>query len=184
VYLPERLTGRHDLAAFDCGVPSLSEWLRRTALTAQAKGVTVTDVWADAARVVAYYSVSPTAVVSDGLPRGATTGLDVIPGYLLGRLALNRSLHGQGLGERLLVHALERILRAADEGGGRLVMVDAIDDAAAEFYAYFGFRSIPGTMRLFMKVATIRDARLQIQRSLDARGLPVGRHLPSSPHAT
>ncbi len=158
MFLPERLTARHDLAAFDCGMPSLNDWLRRTALTAQAKGVTVTDVWADAGRVVAYYSISPTAVVSDGLPRGASTGLDVIPGYLLGRLALDRSLHGQGLGERLLVHALERILRAADEGGGRLVVVDAIDDAAAGFYERFGFRSVPGTMRLFVKVSTIRES--------------------------
>jgi GNAT superfamily N-acetyltransferase len=139
-------------------VPSLNDWLRRTAITAQAKGVTVTDVRADAGRVVAYYSVSPTAVVSDGLPRGATTGLDVIPGYLLGRLALDRSLQGQGMGERLLVHALERIVRAADEGGGRLVVVDAIDDAAAGFYEHFGFVRIAGTMRLFMKVATIREA--------------------------
>ncbi|NTV39386.1 MAG: N-acetyltransferase, partial [Demequinaceae bacterium] len=133
MFLPERLAAHHDLAAFDCGVPSLNDWLRRTALTAQAKGVTVTDVWADAGRVVAYYSVSPTAVVSDGLPRGASTGLDVVPGYLLGRLALDRSLHGERLGERLLVHALERIVRAADEGGGRLVVVDAIDDAAVGF---------------------------------------------------
>lgn len=158
MYLPERLIARHDVDAFDCGVPSLSDWLRRTALTAQAKGVTVTDVWADAGRVVAYYSVSPTAVVSDGLPRGASTGLDVTPGYLLGRLALDRPLHGQGLGERLLVHALERIVRAADEGGGRLMVVDAIDDVAAGFYEHFGFRSVPGTLRLFMKVPTIRDA--------------------------
>jgi len=159
VFPPERLTARHDLAAFDCGVPSLDDWLRRTALTAHAKGVTVTDVWADAGRVAAYYSVSPTAVVSDGLPRGASTGLDVIPGYLLGRLALDRSLHGQGLGERLLVHALKRIIRAADEGGGRLVVVDAIDEAAAGFYEHFGFSRIAGTMRLFMKVSTIRRSR-------------------------
>lgn len=158
MFLPERLTTRHDLDPFDCGVPALNDWLQRTALTAQAKGVTVTDVWSDAGRVVAYYSVSPTAVVSDGLPRGASTGLDVIPGFLLGRLALDRSLHGRGLGERLLVHTLERIVRAADEGGGRLVVVDAIDDAAAGFYEHLGFVRIPGTMRLFMKVATLRRA--------------------------
>ena len=159
MFLPERLTSRHDLTAFDCGVPTLDDWLRQTALMAQAKGVTVTDVWSDAGRVVAYYSVSPTAVISDGLPRGASTGLDVIPGYLLGRLALDRSLQGQGLGERLLVHALERIVRAADAGGGRLIVVDAIDDTAAGFYAHFGFHSVPGTMRVVMKVSTVRDTK-------------------------
>lgn len=158
MFLPERLTASHDLAEFDCGVPSLNDWLRRTARTAQAKGVTVTDVWADAGRMVAHYSVSPTAVVSDGLPRGASTGLDVIPGYLLGRLALDVSLHCPGLGERLLVHALERIVRAGDEGAGRLVVVEAIDDSAVEFYAHFGFRSLAGTMRLFKKASTVRNS--------------------------
>lgn len=158
MYLPERLTPHQDVAEFDCGVPSLNDWLRRIALTAQAKGVAAIDVWADSGRVVAYYSVSPTAMVSAGLPRGATTGLDMIPGYLLGRLALDHTLQGQGLGERLLVHALERIVRAADEGGGRLVVVDAIDDAAARFYEHFGFHAVPGSMRLFMKVSTIRSA--------------------------
>nr|WP_255633273.1 GNAT family N-acetyltransferase [Demequina sp. TTPB684] len=156
--MPERFTVRHDVAEFDCGVPSLNDWLRRTALTAQAKGVTATGVWADAGRAVAYYSVSPTAIVSKGLPRGASTRLDMIPGYLLGRLALDRSLQGQGLGERLLVHALERIVRAAEEGVGRLVLVDAIDDAAVAFYEHFGFRAVPGSMRLFIKVSTIRSA--------------------------
>jgi len=159
VFLPERLTTRHDLDAFDCGVPALNDWLQRTALTAQAKGVTVTDVWSDAGRVVASYSVSPTAVVSDGLPRGASTGLDVIPGFLLGRLALDRSLHRRGLGERLLVHALERIVRAADEGCGRVVVVDAIDDAAAGFYEHRGFVPIDGGRRLYIKVSTVRNSR-------------------------
>ena len=67
-------------------------------------------------------------------------------------------LHGQG--ERLLAHALKRILRAADAGGGRLVVVDAIIDAAAGFYERFGFRQIPGTMRWWMKVAALRRATL------------------------
>lgn len=161
MFAPERLTASHDLTVFDCGVTSLNEWLERTALTAQAKGVAVTDIWADAGRVVAYYSVSPTAVVSDALPRAASTGLDLVPGYLLGRLALDVSLQGQGLRERLLVQALERILHAADAGGGRLVVVDAIDDAAAGFYRHFGFREAPGTTRLWMKVATVRLSRLR-----------------------
>lgn len=159
MYAPERLTEAHDLAAFDCGVASLNDWLRRSALVTQAKGVAVTDVWADAGRVVAYYSISPTAVMADGVPRAASTGLDVIPGYLLGRLALDHSLHGQGLGERLLVHALGRIVRAADEGAGRLVLVDAIDDTAARFYEHFGFARIWGTSRLLHKLGTARDSR-------------------------
>ena len=155
---PEPLAPHHHLDTFDCGIPALNDWLRRTALAAQAKSVAVTDVWARDRSVVAYYSVSPTAVAAPALPRSASTGLDVVTGYLLGKLALDRSLHGQGHGERLLVQALRRIVRAADAGGGRLIIVDPIDDAAAGFYAHFGFREIPGTTRLYMKVSTARAA--------------------------
>lgn len=41
---------------------------------------------------------------------------------------------GTGLGSELLVDALERIVDAAQVGGGRLIVVDAIDDEARAFY--------------------------------------------------
>lgn len=127
---------------------------------AQAKGVAATDVWSEGAQVLAYYSISPTSVVSDALPRSASTGLTVVPGYLLGRLALDLPLHGQGLGERLLVQALTRIVDAAERGGGRLIVVDALDDAAAGFYAHFGFHAMPGSRRMWLRVATAAQAAM------------------------
>ncbi len=51
-----------------------------------------------------------------------------IPGYLIGRLAIIRELHGSGYGSDLLLDALESATVAADLGGGHLVVVDAIDD--------------------------------------------------------
>jgi GNAT superfamily N-acetyltransferase len=155
---PERLGAHHVTSEFDCGVPSLNAWLVRSALTAQSKGVAAVEVWADGDRVLAYFAISPTSVSGAGLPASASTGLEVIPAYLLGKLALDRSLHGRGLGARLLTQALRRVLAAADRAGGRLLVVDAIDDAAAEFYRHFGFVPIEGTNRLYMKVATIRAA--------------------------
>jgi predicted N-acetyltransferase YhbS len=155
--LPERLAPGHDASGLSCGNDALGGWLRDHALTAQDKGVAVTYVWLDGSRVVAYFAISPTLVESQLLARGAATGLIVVPAYLLGKLALDRSLHGRGLGERLLTQALARVARVTAEGGGRLLVVDAIDDAAA-FYAHFGFIPIPGTTRLYMKLSTIRRA--------------------------
>ncbi len=157
-HLPERLAPGHDASSFSCGNDSLDAWLRDHALTAQGKGVAVTYVWLDGAGVIAYFAISPTLIESQLLSRGAATGLVVVPAYLLGKLALDRSLQGRGLGERLLTQALARVASITAEGGGRLLVVDAIDEPAAAFYAHFGFIPIPGTSRLYMKLSTIRRA--------------------------
>jgi hypothetical protein len=58
------------------------------------------------------------------------------------------------LGSELLVDVLERIVAAARAGGGRLIVVDAIDDEAHAFYRRHDFVPITGSMRLYLKVAT------------------------------
>jgi GNAT superfamily N-acetyltransferase len=85
-------------------------------------------------------------------------GVEVVPAYLLARLALDQSLHGQGLGSELLIDALQVIVAAAETAAGRLILVDAIDDAAHAFYRHHDFVPIAGGRRLAMKVATARAA--------------------------
>ncbi|TWJ24749.1 acetyltransferase (GNAT) family protein [Micromonospora endolithica] len=77
---------------------------------------------------------------------------------MLGRLALDKTLQGQGLGSVLLVDALHRILDATKAVGARFVVVDAIDPNAAGFYARYGFTKIPETMRLVQKISAIQAA--------------------------
>lgn len=80
---------------------------------------------------------------------------DPIPGFLLARLALQRSQQGRGAGGELLVAALQTTLDAIRIGGGRVIVVDAIDDAAHGFYEHFGFRPTPSSPgRLVMKAST------------------------------
>src|SRR5438445_446663 len=90
--------------------------------------------------------------VPSSVGRGAP---DVIPGFLLARLALSEDLHGDGHGGELLAGALETTLDAIRLGGGRVIVVDAIDDRARGFYEHFGFRSLPlSDDRLVMKAST------------------------------
>jgi ribosomal protein S18 acetylase RimI-like enzyme len=59
----------------------------------------------------------------------------------------------------LLNDALERICRAAREVAVRAVVVHAIDDAAANFYERFGFRSLSVAPRtLMVTLAELREA--------------------------
>jgi GNAT superfamily N-acetyltransferase len=108
---------------------------------------------------VAYHAVAPTQLARIDMPsRSLSAGDSTLPAFLIGRLALDRSLHGQGLGSQLLLDALERILDATELVGGRLLVVDAIDQAATRFYLHHGFAPIAGSSRLVMRLATARAA--------------------------
>lgn len=84
-----------------------------------------------------------------------------VPVVLLGRLAVDRSFQGKGLGAFLLIDALRRALYISEQVGIRAVEVDAIDDAARRFYLKFGFRSLLDDSRhLMMPMHEIRKLKL------------------------
>jgi GNAT superfamily N-acetyltransferase len=155
----QALGERHVLSQLDCGHNELDRWLLHEAVRAQAAGITHTTVWTrpDDLVVVAFYAIAPTRFMRTDLPsRSLSAGYSAIPGYLLARLALSQTLHGQGLGTQLLLDALERIVVAATTAGGRLIAVDAIDDTAHRFYRHHDFQPLQGSRRLVMKIATAR----------------------------
>jgi predicted GNAT family N-acyltransferase len=155
------LAEHHEVAGFDCGVESLNEWLVQHALRAQHAGTARTFVWVrpEAQRNVwAYFSLAPTEVARETLSRGQSSGYSTVPGYLLARLAVHIDLRGQGYGTQVLLDALSRTARAADTGGGRLVVVDALDAAAAAFYRHHDFTPVKDNPhRLVLKIASIRE---------------------------
>jgi ribosomal protein S18 acetylase RimI-like enzyme len=85
-----------------------------------------------------------------------------IPTILIARLAVDRRHQGRQLGSRLLAEGLRRAVTASDAAAARLVVVDAIDDRAADFYRDRGFIDLPeNALRLYRKIADLR-------RSIDA----------------
>lgn len=161
IYRSARLAAEHETEVFDCGNARLNDWLRGQALRAERAGISATTVWTEpgSLEVVAFHTIAPTQVRRDELPsRTMAAGYGTVPGYRLGRLGLDRRLHGQGLGSQLLLDALEVIVQAADRGGGRVIVVDAIDDDAVAFYTNHDFTRVGNTNHLVMKVATARAA--------------------------
>ncbi|MDZ4783326.1 MAG: GNAT family N-acetyltransferase [Bryobacteraceae bacterium] len=160
-----RLASQHDRSSFDCGHPFLDNWLKRNAGQFDRRDLARTFVatWEDEVRVLGYYSMSnhhvTRAQMSDDESRGLPN-ID-IPMLLLGRLAVDRVAQGQGLGKRLLLDALSRSRRIADEIGIRGLEVHAIDDRAADFYRHYGFRSFQDDDRhLFIAISAIRKLNL------------------------
>ena len=150
-----------DLERFDCGVVALDDWLASHAQRSHEQGVVRVYVWADEAApelVIAYVAIQPTQVAASDLSRSQSGGDSTVPGYLIAKLALDRTLQGTGLGAELLVRSLETCVAAAKVGGGRIIVVDPIDEAARDFYLHHDFVPTKADGRLVMKVATAEAA--------------------------
>jgi len=141
---PEPLAPDHDLEPFACGVAALDDWLKRRARRNEAEGASRTFVTCLGRRVIGYYSLAAGSVL-----HAAATGKvrrnmpDPLPAVLLGRLAIDRTWQGKGLGADLLRDAVLRVVGAAAAVGVRAMLVHAISDDAKAFYEKHGFRSSP-----------------------------------------
>ncbi len=158
---PAPISAEHDVSAFTCGHDGLDDWLRRRALKNQAAGASRTYVVSDGKRVVGYYAlVSGALAVSDATGKFRRNMPDPIPVAILARLAVDKSLHGQGLGTALFRDGAFRILSAAEAIGIRGMIVHAISDEAAAFYTAIGLVPSPSEPRTLM--ITLDELRLSL----------------------
>ena len=152
---PAPLDDSHELALFDSGEPSLDDWLRRRARTNQAAGASRTFVVCRSGFVVGYYCLSAAAVAVAVAPGRVKRNMpDPIPMAMLGRLAVDRSLHGQGIGRALLRDAVLRVLQASEVLAVRGLLVQALNPQAQRFYLACGFTPSPAEPMLLMATMT------------------------------
>jgi GNAT superfamily N-acetyltransferase len=150
----------HELDSFQCGVDELDEWLIHHARTATGQGTRTYVLVDEDASVVGYFAIAPHLVRREEAPTRIARGAPrEIPAILLAKLAVDRAQQGSGLGSELLVSAIGTIVEAARRAGGRLVVVDAINDKARSFYQHHDFEAVPGNdRRLVMKLSTAAKA--------------------------
>ncbi|MGE0719951.1 MAG: GNAT family N-acetyltransferase [Alphaproteobacteria bacterium] len=159
---PERLQPRHALSAFANGRhPALDEWLRDRAAASEGLSARTYVVCTAASpdRVIAYHAISTAMVGRGALPSAKLRRAmpDQVPMLLIGRLAVDASFQGIGLGSDLLADAVRRCVAAAAHAGARGILTHAIDDAAAAFYRRHGFVPSPlGELVLMMPIETAR----------------------------
>jgi predicted N-acetyltransferase YhbS len=155
----ERLREHHDISGFASGNSDLDGWLRRHALPSQAMDSARTFVLLRDDSVVGYFSLTMASVRREDAPTRLVRGLPSYPVgmVLVARLAVDAAEQGSGLGAQLLSEALRKAVDAGEIAAARLVLVDAIDDAAAAFYRRHGFTPAPeNPMRLYRRMKEIR----------------------------
>ena len=144
VSAPEHLTARHDVSAFDSGLPELDAWLKRRALPNEESGASRTYVVSAEGRVIGYYALATGAVAQQQATGKVRRNMpEPIPVMVIGRLAIDREYQRKGLGSALLKDALLRTLNAASIAGIRAVLLHAISEEARRFYEKSGFSSSP-----------------------------------------
>ena len=166
---PEPLLESHSLSAFDSGVESLDNWLKRRALKNQMAGASRTYVVCQERRVVGYYALASSAIkMEDATGRFRRNMPDPVPVVVLARLAVDSALHGKGVGRALVRDASMRIAQAAGTIGIRGVVVHAISEEARLFYEKVGFE--PSHFDPMLLMITLADLK---------ENLPFEVHIPN-----
>ena len=94
--------------------------------------------------VIGYYTLSSGAVEFTNFPQALKKQIAPYPVPIarIGRLAVDNSTKGQGLGRELLFHAIDKVEHLSKEIGIRAIVVDAKNANAETFYLKYGFQHL------------------------------------------
>lgn len=110
------------------------------------------------ARITGYFTLCAYGLSQGTVPEEARKYIPRYPlvsATLIGRLAVDKPEHGHGVGAALLGRALRMAYENADVVGSSMIVVDAMDESAANFYEAHGFVRLADTMRLILPTAMI-----------------------------
>jgi GNAT superfamily N-acetyltransferase len=154
----------HDRAAFDCGESNLNTYLQRYARQNHESGgakcflAMATDA---PTRILGFYTLSPASVEYAGKPAIVKKGLARydVPVFRFGRLAVDQSVQGRGLGGALLLRAGARCIRVANEVGGVALLIDAKNERVAQWYVSYGAVALlDAPLSLVLPLEIVADA--------------------------
>jgi len=149
-----------DVDEFDCDNQALNSFLKDLSLLFQRRhfGVTILCFKEEDLKkiIIGYYTLCPASVQREALPEKFLTGPkpNPIPALRLCRLAIDKRFQNQGYGKILFVHALKKYLDQSKQIGGSIIIIDAKDTKAKQFYEHFGFLSLPSNP--FVLIQTIK----------------------------
>jgi GNAT superfamily N-acetyltransferase len=165
-YVIVHLEKNHIKAEFKSGSDALDQYLKTQASQDIKKNVAVTYVltYPDSDQVLGYYTISSIGIFPGDLPDDVVRKLPrypVLPGILLGRLAVDENFKGKKIGTYLLIDALKKSLAVSNQIGIVAVIVDAKNKEAVAFYKHHDFIELPeNSHRLFLLLTTIKQLGL------------------------
>jgi GNAT superfamily N-acetyltransferase len=158
----EPLGPGHDREGFDCGSAELNDYLKKTARQHLEKGLSKTFVLVDDGTpelILGFLTLAVCEVQAQTLPpQLAKKYPRHVPAAKLARLAVAKDRQREGLGQLMMVHALQQALRVGDSVGIVGFFVDAKNEDARRYYGRYGFTALPDDpLKLFLPLATLRQ---------------------------
>ena len=150
----------HDRSKFSCEERSLTEYLQKQASQDIKRSLAACFVVLDQCKyVIGYYTLSNDSIGRTEIPeeyqKKIPRNYDV-PVTLLGRLARDITVKGTGLGEHLLLDALQRSNSVSKKSiGSMAVVVAPLSENAVSFYSKYGFVSLPNSGKMFLTMKAI-----------------------------
>jgi GNAT superfamily N-acetyltransferase len=160
------LAEQYDRTSFTCGVESLDRYRKTQAsqdMRRKANAVFILTHVGEPTQILGYYTLCAMTMAQGDVPEAARKHIPRYPlvsATLIDRLAVARERQGQRLGAILLADALGRAFKSVSTVGSSMVIVDALDEAAAGFYAAHGFVRLPDSLRLVLAMASSRMKQL------------------------
>ncbi len=157
----EPLNRYHNRTVFNCGIESLDRYLQHQSnqdTKRRISRVFVARTPQNKTSILGYYTLSAVSIDLSVLPGNIAKKLPrhPIPAALIGRLAIDVSAQGKGIGKILLSNAIKRTLAVSDDIAIYAMVVDAINQQAASFYKRYGFtRLANGGTRLFLPLRSL-----------------------------
>lgn len=156
------LAKNHDRANFDCGVEALNLYLKQKAGQDVKRNLSACFILSpdpESKEIVGFYTLSSGSVSSGNfsaqIQKQFGRAYADLPVTLLGRLAVDVSWKGRGLGKVLLMDALKRCWMTREWVASFAVVVDPKDEDAAAFYEVFGFVALQDSKRMFIAMRTL-----------------------------
>jgi len=159
-YITSLLSSTHSREDFSCGKEMLDNYLHKQAKQDVKRKVSACFILSDdEIKIKGYYTLSNTSISRDLLPASVIKKLPPsyinLPATLLGRLAVDSSFKGQGIGTMLLMDALKRSYDNLTTMASMAVIVDPLDEEAVAFYHHFGFILLPDSGKMFITMTQL-----------------------------
>ena len=160
-YITVPLDSFHNKKDFKCGKELLDNYIHYQANQDVKRNLSVCFIIAgEDNKVKGYYTLSnadiPRELLPDYIKRSLPKSYENLPATLLGRLAIDESIAGQGNGKLLLIDALKRSYFTSIHSIASIaVIVDTIDQDAINFYEKYDFMLLPDSGKMFLPMKTI-----------------------------
>lgn len=142
--------------------PSLQNYIRSVARQDVDRDLARCFVLIDKEKIIkGYYTLNnlsiPSAEWDPAFRKKYKLTYPAIPCTLIGRLAIDSSMQGKGLGGILLFDSLKRAYEVSKTIASFAVVVDSIDQTAKDFYKKYEFHELMDTDKLYLPMKTIHN---------------------------